>query len=167
MEVAVAGAFFHCRQTAHATVCLETTALEDFEFARRLIRTSQHTAQHDGMSTGSHRFDDVSRILDSAVSDNCFAVFSRHTCSIIDSCDLRNTNTSYDTGRTDRARSDSDFDYIDSDIKQSAGSFCSRYISGNQGCVRELIADFFNFADNAGAMAMRCVDDDCICTGIQ
>jgi len=39
-----------------------------------------------------------------------------------------------------------------------------RYVSGNQCCVRERFADFFNFANHAGTMSMSRIDDDGIRT---
>ena len=103
------------------------------------------------MSTRCDSFSDISKVLNPTVCDDRFAKFFRHRCGIVNRCDLRNPYTGNDTGCTDRTRSDSDFT-TSTPVSNKARAFACRYVSGNQCCIWECFANFFNFANYAGTM---------------
>ena len=58
------------------------------------------------------RLRQIARILDTAVCDDRNAVLFGNCIAVHNSGDLRNTDTCYDTGRTDGTRSDTNLDRV-------------------------------------------------------
>src|SRR5262249_24158153 len=109
LEVTVCAAFLHRADRTHAAIGLVTAALVNFRFARAFFRTSKEASQHYATSTSCNSLSNFAGVLDTAVGDDRYIVFTSNRCTIVDRRNLWYADTCDNTRRTDRTRTDTDF----------------------------------------------------------
>ncbi|CIV75628.1 Uncharacterised protein [Streptococcus pneumoniae] len=134
--------------------------MEDFSFAWSFISSSKHRSKHNSISTCSKCFYNISRILDPTVSNNRFTIFARNSCSIVDSCYLRNTNTSNHTSSTDRTWSNTNLNNVYTRFIKGTCTFSSSNISSNQSPIWEMSTNLGNFTQDTCRMTMCSINNN-------
>ena len=166
LEVAVLGAVLHSLERAHAAICLILTAVEDDGFTRRLFCTSQERTDHDRVAACSQCLDDISRIAQSAVSDQGHVCTLKHLGNVVDSRELWYAHTGNDTCRTNGAWANTHLDGIGTCIKQHPGSLTSSHIAHDNIYVGECAAGLLNLFDDGARMSMSRIDNNSIYTSL-
>src|SRR5699024_7123624 len=75
LTITVLGAGFHSTNRSHAAIDFILSSLENFGFTRTFLDASEHTAEHDSMSTGSECLNDIAGIFDAAISNDWYTIF--------------------------------------------------------------------------------------------
>src|SRR5699024_6227530 len=102
LEVPIRAALTHSGQAAHTTIHLKLTALIQLVLSGRLLTACHQGADHNHISAGSQCLDDIAGILNTAISNNRDAVLRSCTGSVVNSSNLRHTNTGNNTSGADR-----------------------------------------------------------------
>ena len=124
LEIPILRAVCHCCQAAHTTVNLEASALIDFCFARCFFAACQQRTQHNNICTSCQCLYDIAGVLNTAVSDNRNAILLCNTSNVINSGNLRNTDTSNNSSGTDRTWPNTNLNGICTSLNQCFSSFC-------------------------------------------
>ena len=119
LEVTVFASILHSCNGSHATVYFVFTSLIQFECSRAFITSGEDASHHADICTGCNGLGNISGIFDTTICNNRNSVTVSYFITIHNSSDLWNTNTSYNTCCTDRSRSDTNLNCINTSINQS------------------------------------------------
>ena len=112
LEISVLATCSHCAERAHASVNLETSALEHFDLSGSFFRARKKTTYHDGACACADSLYDIAGEFDTAVRYYALAVFVSHFGALHDGGELRHTDARHDARRADRTGPDADFDDV-------------------------------------------------------
>src|SRR5471032_519406 len=105
--------FFHRGARTHAIEALEPPAVLLDHFARALVVTGEHAAQHHEVRAGAEGLGDVARRSTPAVGTNAPAETVRGVGAFDHGGQLRVAHTGHGARGADRARADTDLDDVD------------------------------------------------------
>src|SRR5699024_1559414 len=100
LEIAVLGARFHGTNRTHAAINFILPSLEYFRFSGTFRYAGKHAAEHNSMCTGCKCLNNITGILDAAVSYNRNTIFGSCDGAIMNSGYLRNADTGHNPGCT-------------------------------------------------------------------
>ena len=139
LEITVFASVFHSCNRSHTTIYFIFSSLIQFKCSRAFIASCKHTSHHADICSGCNCFCHISGVFDTTICDDRNVVFFCHRIAVHNCGYLRNTDTCNDTCCTDRSRSDSDFDRINSCLNQGSCSLSGRHISCDHLKIRELL----------------------------
>ena len=165
LEVAVRRALLHRADRAHAAVALVGAALVQDDLARRLFGAGEGAAHHHGVGAGGDRLGEVARVAHAAVGDQRHAAAGERLGDGVDRHDLRHADAGDDARGADRARADADLDRVGAGLDQRQRGGAGGDVAADDVDVREVALDPAHALDDAGAVAVRGVDDDDVDAG--
>ena len=142
LEIAVLAAVLHGCNGSHATIYLVFSSLVQFECSRALIASGEHASHHAHIGSGCNCLGNISGVLDTAVCNNRNAVALGNLIAVHNGCNLRNTDSGNNTGRTDGSRSDTNLHCIYTSIDQRLGSSSGSNVACNNLQFRICCFDF-------------------------
>src|SRR5882724_1239981 len=158
LAVAVAAAFFHGRERAHAAVALERAALKQNYLARALIRSREQRSDHHRVRARRNRFADIARVLDAAVGDDRHAGPAGCTRAFQYRGYLRYPGSAHHTSRANRAWTHACFDRVNTGGDQIAGRFGGGDVTGYEIDFRKAALDLPGGGDHALGVTVSRVD---------
>ena len=150
LAVAVARAFLHGADRAHAAVGLEAAALEMDRLARAFAGAGEQRAEHDEIRPGGERLDDVTGVADAAIGDDFHAIFPADIRDISDGGELRHAHAGNHPGGADGAWPHAHFHRAGTGGNQITRSLFGDYIACDHRHVRERAQLADRFHDDAG-----------------
>ena len=113
-------------------VAFEFFAVDGDDFAGGSVGGGELITYHDSWSAGGQTFDDVAGIFDTTVTNDRFLVLSGGFWSFEEGGDLGNAGACLDSGGTDTAGTDANFDNIGASFEKGFGSVVSGNITGDE-----------------------------------
>ena len=165
LTVAVARAFLHRADGAHAAVGFEAAALRLHRLAGAFAGACQKRAEHDQVGAGGERFDDVARVADAAVGDDFHAVLAADAGDVLNGGELRHADAGNDAGGADRAGADADFHGAGSGGHEVARALLGDDVSGDDRHVGKR-AEFSDHFHHVAGVASGGVDEQRVRAGI-
>lgn len=157
----------HGVNAAHASVGLDQLALaRDERSARRLGGTSQEATHHDCGSAQSKTLDDVTDVLNTAISDARNAESSGEAADAVDSSSLRTTNSHNLLGNAGRATTHTNSETINTSSNERSSLLSSDDVSADDIEIRELSLDPLDHLNLVHAVTLRAVEDNDIKTSV-
>ena len=165
LEVAIGRALLHRADRAHAAVALVGAALEQDDLARRFLGAGERAAHHHRVGAGGDRLGDVARVADAAVGDQRNAAAGERLRDGVDRHHLRHADAGDDPRRADRARADADLDRVGAGLDEVERGLAGGDVAADDVDVGKVALDPAHALDDAGAVAVRGVDDDDVDAG--
>ena len=159
LEVAVCRASLHGVDRAHATVCLELTAVVDDSLAGRLLSTCEHRTYHHAVTARSQCLNDIARVAQATVSDDGHTSLLCLCRSVVDSRELGNTHTCDDACSTDRAWADTHLDAVSTILDEVLCRLSSCDVTNNNIEVRECLLNLAEEVHNTLSVAVCRVEN--------
>ena len=128
--------------------------------SKSLIASCEDASHHADIRTGCDSLCHVSGVLDTAIGDDRSSGLLCFLIAVHNGCDLRYTDTCNDTGRTDRTRSDTDFNSVCSGCDQVSCCLCGCHVSGDYLQIRIMLFDETKCFEDICGMSVSGVDDD-------
>ena len=167
LEVAIRRArrLTHRTQRTHTTVGLKRTALEQFNFTRCFISTCQHRADHYCRCARNNRFGQVTGETDTAISYHWYTVLFHRRRNVCYRTDLRYTNARYDSGCTDRTRTDTNFNTVSTRFSQRNRCFCGCDVATDHLNLWEVFLNPCYTINYTFGVTVRSINDNHVNTG--
>ena len=162
LEIAVLGAGLHGLDGAHASVCLELTAIVDDCLARRLLNAREHGAHHHGVAAGCEGLHDVAGIAEAAVGDHGDAEAVGDTGGVEDGGKLGHSDAGHDAGGADGARADADLDAVGAGVDEELSGLGGGDVADEDVDLRESLLYGAERTGHIGRMAVCRVDHHCV-----
>ena len=160
LEVSVLGALFHRSKRTHTTVNLKASAHVDFFFAGAFLTTCKERTKHNSICTCSKSLNHIAAILDTTVCNNGDIVFCSSACRIINSSDLRNTDTCNDTSCADRTGADTNLNSVSTCKDHILSSRTCSYVTANDLAIGVRIFNLVKCIEHALSMAVSRVKNE-------
>src|SRR5207245_554126 len=131
LKIAIARAFLHRAERAHAAIALVRAALVELGLTGRFFGAREQTSQHDARGAGGDRLGDVPGEAYPAVGNDRHVEVGHTLQRVLHRGDLRHTYTRHDPRRADRSRADPDLDRIGTVISERPRPHRGRHIAAD------------------------------------
>src|SRR5690606_18895747 len=141
LVVAIARAFAHRPERAHAAIGLVRAPLVDLDLARRLVGAGEQTPDHHRVRAGRDGLGDVAREPDAAVGDDADVRARERLGHVRYRRELRDAHARDDAGGADRAGADADLDRVRAGLAQIARRVPGRDVAADDRQIRIVLLD--------------------------
>ena len=129
-------------------------------FAGRFLSAGKEAADHDAGGSRGDGFGDVAGVFDATIGDDGDAGTFGGAGGFEDSGNLRDAGTGNDAGGADGTGADTDFEAVNAERDEIAGTIKGGDIAGDELDIGQAVADGFNGVHDPLGVAMSGVDGD-------
>ena len=149
LEVAVGRALLHRAERAHAAVAFVRTPLIELGLAGRLLGAGEQATEHHRLRASGDGLGDITRIADTAISDQRHAGAFQCRSDVLHRGDLRHADTRDDARGANAAGADADLDTIGAVVEQRTRGIRRSDVAANHLHLRKVRLDPLDAVEHA------------------